>query len=341
MSRRLVTMITGGVMLVVLGVFGARLPVPYAALSPGPTLDTLGSVDNQQIINVSGRKPNDTAGHLNLTTVSVTDHLDLVSALRGWFDGEVAVVPREELFPPDQTPEQVDEQNARDFAQSQSNAVAAALRELKFPEKVVVQDLSDGSSPSKGKLKTGDVLQKINGVTVPDLAALEKVLTATAPGTAVTVDYIRAHKPASTTVTLTKASKRQGGALGVIVAMNPVAPYDVDIKVGEDIGGPSAGLMFALGILEKVGPTELTGGRFIAGTGTIDTDGKVGPIGGIPLKMIAARDKGAVVFLVPADNCEEARGAIPNGLQLVRVATLHDAVGALETLRGGGNPAGC
>jgi Lon-like protease len=341
MSRRLATMVTGGVMLVVLGVFGARLPVPYAALGPGPTLDTLGSVGNQQVISVTGRTPNAVAGHLNLTTVSVTDHLDLFTALRGWFDGEVSVVPREELFPPNQTPQQVDEQNARDFAQSESDAVVAALRELKFPEEVVVQDLSDDRSPSKDKLTTGDVLEKVNGVAVPDLKALEKVLTATAPGTTVTVDYLRARKPATASVTLAKAAKRQGGALGVLVAMNPVAPYDVDIKVGEDIGGPSAGLMFALGILEKVGPTELTGGRFIAGTGTIDPDGKVGPIGGIPLKMIAARDKGAVVFLVPAGNCAEAKGATPRGLQLVKVSTLHDALGALGLLRGGGAPAGC
>jgi Lon-like protease len=341
MSRRLVTLATGGVMLVVLAVIGARLPVPYAALGPGPTLDTLGSVGNQQIISVSGRAPNPVAGHLNLTTVSVTDHLDLFSALRGWFDGQIAVVPREELFPPDQTPQQVDEQNARDFAQSESDAVVAALRELKIPEKVVVQDLSDDSSPSKGKLRTGDVLVTLNGTAVPDLAALEKVLTATPAGTTVTVDYLRSRKAASAQVRLGKAPKRQGGALGVLVAMNPVPPYDVSIKVGEDIGGPSAGLMFALGILEKVGPTELTGGRFIAGTGTIDQDGKVGPIGGIPLKMIAARDKGAVVFLVPADNCAEAKGATPRGLQLVRVGSLHDALGALASLRAGRTPAGC
>ncbi len=340
MSRRVVTMASGGVMLVLLGLAGARMPVPYAALGPGPTLDTLGSVENQQIIQVVGRKPNQVAGHLNLTTVSVRDHLDLFSALSGWFDGESAVVPREELFPPDRTEKQVDEQNAREFSESQSDAVVAALRELKFPEKIVVQGLSP-DSPSKDKLRTGDVLDKVGGVAVPDLGALKKLLTTTAPGTTVTVDYLRDHKPASTTVTLGKAPERPGGALGVTVEMNPVAPYDVDINVGEDIGGPSAGLMFALGILEKVGPTELTGGRFIAGTGTIDPDGKVGPIGGIPLKMIAARHKGAAVFLVPADNCDEAKRATPAGLQLVKVGSLHGAVGALQTLRNGGTPPGC
>jgi len=333
-------MAAGGVMLILLGLAGARMPVPYAALGPGPTLDTLGSVEKQQVISVVGRKPNQVAGHLNLTTVSVRDHLDLFSALSGWFDGESAVVPREELFPPDQTEKQVDEQNAREFSESQSDAVVAALRELKFPEKVVVQGLA-ADSPSKGKLRTGDVLAKVGGVAVPDLGALKNVLTRTAPGTTVAVDYQRNHEPASTRVTLGKAPERPGGALGVTVAMNPVAPYDVNINVGEDIGGPSAGLMFALGILEKVGPTELTGGRFIAGTGTIDPDGKVGPIGGIPLKMIAARHKGAVVFLVPADNCDEAKRATPAGLQLVKVGNLHDALSALQTLRAGGTPPAC
>src|SRR5262249_12036159 len=157
----------------------------------------------------------------------------------------------------DKTSEQVNQENARDFAQSESDAVVAALRELKLPERVVVQDLSDAGSPSKGRLKTGDVLERVDGVAVPDLGALARVLTRTAPGTTVTVAFQRAHRPASATVTLGRAPKRSGGALGVLVAMDPVAPYDIDIKVGEDIGGPSAGLMFALGILEKVGPTEL------------------------------------------------------------------------------------
>jgi Lon-like protease len=341
MSRRVVTMSVGAVLLVLLGIVGAQLPVPYAALGPGPTLDTLGSVNNQEIITVDGRTPNATQGHLNLTTVSVTDHLDLFSALRGWFDGDVSVVPRAEIFPPDKTPQQVDQENTQAFADSENSAVVAALHELNMPDKVVVSSIAGDSSPSKDKLKVRDILVKVDGVEVKDLDGLTKLLTARQPGTKVRVEYERDHKPGSVDITLGKAPKRAGGALGVTVDFRPVAPYDVDIKVGEDIGGPSAGLMFALGIMEKVGPTELTGGKFIAGTGTIDDDGTVGPIGGIPLKMIAARDKGAVVFLVPADNCQEAKGATPDGLQLVKVSSLHQALGALQTLRSGGTPEGC
>ena len=106
----------------------------------------------------------------------------------------------------------------------------------------------------------------------------------------------------------------------------------------ERIGGPSAGLMFTLGIIDKLTDGDLTDGRFIAGTGTIDGDGKVGPIGGVLLKLITARDAGATVFLVPADNCAEAITQVPDGLQLVKVATVTDAMTALQTLKDGGTP---
>ncbi|MBI1759341.1 MAG: PDZ domain-containing protein [Actinobacteria bacterium] len=341
MSRRVVTMSVGAAMLLVLGVLGAQLPVPYAALGPGPTLNTLGSVGNQEIVSIDGRASNKTAGHLNLTTVSVQDHLDLLTAVRGWLAADVAVVPREEIYPPGRSEAQIERENSREFSQSQSNAVLAALGELNYPKRVVVQGLVEGSA-SRDKLRAGDVLVRLDGTAVATLEGLQAQLTALAPGTAVAVDYLRGHATGRATVTLGRAKERAGGALGVLVEMNPVATdFTVSIKVGEQIGGPSAGLMFALGILEKIGPQELTGGAFIAGTGTIDSDGKVGPIGGIPLKMIGARDKGATVFLVPAANCDEASRTTPAGLRLVRVDTLHGAVVALRGLQAGVTPPAC
>jgi len=107
---------------------------------------------------------------------------------------------------------------------------------------------------------------------------------------------------------------------------------DIRISLG-DIGGPSAGLMFALSVVDKLTPGEITGGRFVAGTGTITQDGRVGPIGGIPFKMAAAKAAGATVFMVPADNCTEARSTAPSGLELIRVATLSDAITGLDELR--------
>jgi PDZ domain-containing protein len=126
----------------------------------------------------------------------------------------------------------------------------------------------------------------------------------------------------------------------VLVRETPSAPVDVDIVV-QDVGGPSAGLLVTLGILVLVGDTDLTGGKKIAGTGTIDPDGTVGPIGGIQLKMVAARELGAVVFLVPADNCAEALQAPQPGLPLAKVSDLDDALTALADVRAGRTPPSC
>jgi PDZ domain-containing protein len=100
-------------------------------------------------------------------------------------------------------------------------------------------------------------------------------------------------------------------------------------------------LMFALAVVDKLSPGELTGGRFVAGTGAIDAAGDVSPIGGIPFKMRAAHDAGATVFLVPDENCTEAAATAPAGLQLIRVTGLGDAVTQLEALDGGAPPRSC
>jgi PDZ domain-containing protein len=126
----------------------------------------------------------------------------------------------------------------------------------------------------------------------------------------------------------------------VLVLQTPYAPFDVDIEV-DDVGGPSAGLMLTLGIIDMVGDTDLTEGAVVAGTGTISADGAVGPIGGIPLKMVAAREIDAELFLVPADNCAEALQNAQPGLPMARVATLDDALTALADLRAGTTPPGC
>jgi len=330
-------MITGAVLLVALLVGGSQLPVPYAELGPGPTLDTLGvDQSGKEIIQLTGRPEDETDGHLNLTTVSVRDRLDLLAAMRGWLDPERAVVPREEIFPPGQTPQETDERNTRDFVTSQNSAELAALAYLDLT-KVVVSSI-EPDSPSYRKLFAQDVITSVQGTKVGDVADLGKVLTATEPGTTVTVAYERSGRAGTTQITTAKGTDDSGATravLGVGVTLASTAPFKVKIALDDRIGGPSAGLMFALGILEKLGPEDLTGGRFIAGTGQIDVSGMVGPIGGIPLKLIAAKEKGATVFLVPAGNCAEAKRRPPDGLQLVKVESLSGAVDALEALDAG------
>jgi PDZ domain-containing protein len=337
MNRRVLTLITGAVLLLALLVGGSQLPVPYAELGPGPTLDTLGvDQSGKDIIQISGRSAEKTSGHLNLTTVSVRDRLDLLGALRGWLDPERAVVPREEIFPPGQTAQQTDEKNTRDFVDSQNSAELAALAHLKMT-KVVVSTVPD-DSPSHGKLAAKDVITAVQGHKVGDSVQLGDILQATTPGSTVTVAYERGGKPGTARITTAKGTDEDGksrAVLGVTITLASTAPFQVKIALDDRIGGPSAGLMFALGILEKLGTDDLTGGRFVAGTGTIDVSGAVGPIGGIPLKLIAARDKGATAFLVPSGNCAEASRNPPDGLRLIKVDSLSSAISALDELRAG------
>jgi Lon-like protease len=343
MSRRAATVITGLLLLVALAVGGSQLPVPYAELGPGPTLDTLGADQSgNEIIQLTGRAEDRTGGQLNLTTVSVRDRLDLLAAMRGWLDPERAVVPREEIFPPGQTEQQTDEKNTRDFVVSQDSAELAALAYLDLT-KVVITSVESGS-PSYGKLVAKDVVTAVQGRRVGDILDLGKVLRETRPGTTVTVAYERGGRAGTAQVTTAEGTDESGATravLGVGVRLESTAPFKVKIALDDRIGGPSAGLMFALGILEKVGPDDLTGGRSVAGTGQIDVSGAVGPIGGIPLKLIAAREKGASVFLVPAGNCAEATRRPPAGLQLVKVESLAGAVDALEALDQGRPAAAC
>jgi Lon-like protease len=337
MSRRVLTLIVGAVLLLALGIGGSQLPVPYVELGPGPTLDTLGvDQSGNEIIRLTGRTPDKTSGHLNLTTVSVRDRLDLLGAMRGWLDPKRAVVPREEIFPPGQTEQQTDEKNTKDFVTSQNSAELAALAYLDLTRVTVSSVESD--SPSYRKLAQGDVIAAVQGRKVGDIADLSAVMGAVKAGSTVKVDYVRGGRPGSVEVTTTEGEGTNGGTravLGVGVTLESTADFQVKIGLDDKIGGPSAGLMFALGILEKLGPEELTGGTFVAGTGQIDVSGAVGPIGGIPLKLIAAKDKGATVFLVPAANCAEATRNPPKGLQLVKVDSLSGAVDALEALKAG------
>jgi PDZ domain-containing protein len=251
----------------------------------------------------------------------------------------VAVVPEEVVYPPHETQEQTQQRNRQAFLSSEQEAEAAALGHLGYPDKVVVQGLS-GGSPSQGKLREGDAIEAVNGRPTPDADTLTKVLEAIPGGTTVTVAYTRLGKPGTAAITTKAASDRAGSLLGVVVMNAPSAPFDVDIHVA-DVGGPSAGLMLTLGILDLVGKQNLTGGKVVAGTGTIDPQGTVGPIGGIQLKMVAARDIGATMFLTPAQNCAEAKQAPQPRLTLAKVSNLDDALTALGDLRAGRTPPTC
>lgn len=338
MSRRALTLLVAGFLTLALAVGGAMLPVPYVVLSPGPTENTIGDVKGKPVITVAGHETFPTSGMLSMVTVAYQggpgNRIGLLTALRGWLDDTIAVVPEETIFPREQTVEEVEEENTAEMATSQETSTAAALRELKIAYQNVVKVAStDKGTPAEGKLQAGDLITAVDGTPATDMDAVAKAVRARKPGDDVVFGIER--KNVKQDVTVKTVAGADGQAIvGVRMGMSYKFPFTVNISVG-DVGGPSAGLMFSLGIYDKLTPGPLTGGKAIAGTGTMDGDGKVGAIGGIEQKMVGAKKAGATVFLTPSANCPAAVAAVPDGLRLVKVDTLDGAIKALDAIRTG------
>jgi PDZ domain-containing protein len=337
MSRRSLTLVIAGLATVAAIAIAVLFPVPYVILTPGPTLNTLGDSSGQPLISISGHPTYPTTGHLNMVTISYEggpgSNLNVFEALRAWLDPSEAVVPESELFPAGQSAQQTQAQDTEEMASSQELATAAALTQLHISYQTQVEVVSTVPGyPASKSLKAGDIIEAVDGTPVTGTTSLSSMITAHPVGTTLQIEVLRAGK----TLTLPVASKSSGGTavIGVKVQEEYKFPFNVQITVG-DIGGPSAGMMFALGIIDKLTTMNLSGGKFIAGTGEITASGQVEPIGGIQQKMVGARDAGATVFLAPAGNCSDTVGAVPAGLQVVKVSTLSQAVSDLEALKAG------
>ncbi|WAU85042.1 PDZ domain-containing protein [Streptomyces sp. Qhu-G9] len=353
MPRRTATMLASTLMLIALLCAGVFIKVPYSEMSPGPTVNTLGEHDGEPVLRISGRKTYATSGHLNMTTVRVTSadyNMNLAEAVYGWLAHDQKVVPHDTLYPDGKTEEQSTQENAEEFSQSQESAKVAALEQLDIPVKswVIVSTVVK-DTPAEGRLHAGDVIKAVDGTTVKAPGDVADLVTKHKPGEKVVFTIVPAKEQAAAEkekrtptgaqdVTLTTAKSDDDGEeraiVGISAGTDHTFPFTIDIKLA-DVGGPSAGLMFALGIVDKLTPGSLTGGKFVAGTGTIDDDGKVGPIGGIEMKTVGARDKGAQYFLTPKDNCAAAARDVPEGLTLIKVDTIDDAMSALKDIRGG------
>ncbi|MFF9477515.1 PDZ domain-containing protein [Streptomyces sp. NPDC014733] len=351
MPRRTATLLASILMLIALLCAGVLIPVPYSEMSPGPTVNTLGEHEGKPVLQISGRKTYPTDGHLNMTTVRVTGpdySMNLLEAVYGWLDPDSAVVPHKTLYPEGQTAEQADQENAEEFSQSQESAKVAALEQLHIPvaTQTVVASVLKGK-PADGLLHAGDVIKAVDGTPVKAKDDVTKLVTRHKPGEKVVFTVIPAKNAAAAEkkgqrpeggrkdITVPTVKAEGGRALvGIQAGVDHIFPFTIDVKLA-DVGGPSAGLMFALGIVDKLSKQSLTGGKFIAGTGTIDDQGKVGPIGGISMKTVGARAKGAEYFLTPKDNCASAAKDTPEGLTLVKVDTIGDAVQALKKISSG------
>ena len=341
-NGRYMIMVISGLLALGLGIGAAALPVPYVIESAGPTFNTLGKDGDKPVISISGHESFPAKGSLDLTTVVMTGGpktpATIFDVFRAWLDNSKAIYPEELIYPKGTTAEQTVKQGEVDMETSQENAVAAALRQLDIPfeQRLDVAGLSD-PSPSTGKIKEGDRLKSINGKAITSMGVVQAELAAGA-GAPVTVEVERNGALVTETVTPTK-NQADRYVLGVLLASDFTFPFDVSISL-DNVGGPSAGMMFALGIVDNLTPGDLTGGKHVAGTGTITADGAVGAIGGIAQKMIGARQHGATMFLAPAANCSDVVGHVPDGLQVVKVETLADATAAVERLGSGQDTAG-
>jgi Lon-like protease len=344
MSRRSLTLLIASVGTVVAIAIGVLVPVPYVILGPGPTLNTLGNDSSgHPLISISGHPSYATSGHLNMVTVSYQgcqgDQFNIFTALVAWLNPHEAVVPESEICPAGQTSQQTQQQDTQQMTGSQQLATAAALTELHIPystEVLVVQ--AEKGFPAAGVLKAGDVITAVDGKPVTTPAGLSTLIYAHPAGSTLTVTISRNGQRKQVPV----GTKQSGGhpVMGVEITEQYKFPFQVRITVG-NIGGPSAGMMFALGIIDKLTHLDLTGGKFIAGTGEIEANGKVDPIGGIQQKMVGARNAGATIFLTPASNCADTKGAVPTGMRLVKVSTLTQAVTYLEALKSGHQVPSC
>lgn len=334
---------------VLLGVL-ALAPSPYVVQQPGPVFDTLGTVpvgeegDEVPMIEVEGADTFETDGSLDMLTVSVVGTPEQrptwFEVATAWFDASKAVLPIDSVYPPGVTSEQRDEENQTLMTDSQQTAIAAALRSLDYDigQQVTIGDISEGS-PAEGAFEVGDVIERANGEDVTDVAALRRIIADNGASAPVSFDVLRDGQELSIDVTPAEQTLDDGStgvAVGVIATSTYDFPIDVSIQL-DNVGGPSAGMMFALGIIDKITEGSLTDGRTVAGTGTIDDAGVVGPIGGIRQKLYGARDAGAELFLAPASNCDEVVGHVPDGLDVYAVATLDDALDVLEATGEGGD----
>ncbi|MDN4174906.1 PDZ domain-containing protein [Nocardioides sp. SOB77] len=332
MTQRTLAALLAVPLVVALLVAAARVPLPYVTYEPGLTVDVLGEDGGREIVEIDGEQTYRDGGQLRMTTVFVSRpdaDVSLFEVVQDWLSDEAAVYPYDAVYEEGTTDQQNREEGAVDMVTSQDAATAVALTELGYDVEPAVEVLlvSEGT-PAEGRLQARDVFLEADGTAIEEPQDLVDAVQGAPAGEPVTFRVLR--KGEERTVEVVPELVDGEPQVGVRLGTGYTFPFEVSVNVDEAIGGPSAGLMFSLGIYDTLTEGSLTGDAIVAGTGTIDPEGNVGPIGGIQQKIVGARDAGAALFLVPPDNCADALGAPNEDMRLVRADTMHDAVEAID-----------
>lgn len=314
------------------------IPSPYVMESPGPIFNTIGEDDGEPIITVNGHETYETDGSLNLTTVFLngapTSTVRVADMVRAWFDGSRDIAPQELIYPSGTTADEVQQMNSAQMTSSQDLAVAAALDQLDedYAQRLSVADFT----PEAQEAGTDDVLQPEDEVVAAsgeEITGIEGLREAVNEAAGEPVELTVQRDGDELDVEVPTYLEADGDYyVGIMLQNTFDFPFEVDIRLN-DVGGPSAGLMFTLGIIDTLTSGSMTGGEQWAGTGTVDPDGRVGPIGGIPQKVVGAADQGAQYFLAPQENCSDLEGRIPDGIDVYPVTDVEQAQQTVEAVR--------
>lgn len=303
------------------------LKLPLFTLNPGPAHSA------GELIKVQAPKTYPIKGSFHITTVELYE-ASLIEAMRGWIDPDVAVVPVSAVYPKGKSREETDLELTAQMDESEYSASLSAMSELGYalePDGTLVRSIVQGS-PAAGHLQAGDVIVAVDGVKVRHNEDLIKAMNARKIGDEVSISVLREGNPNEFKLkTIGSGGEQSRPVVGMNLLQNYRLPFSINID-DKGIGGPSAGLMFAVTIVDLLEPDDLTSGKVIAGTGELFADGSVHPIGGVAQKIAAAERIHATTFLVPADELEEARDALGSDMEVIGVRTLHEAVEALRAL---------
>ena len=314
----------------------AALPTGYVIERPGQVFNVMGEISGQKVISSADVAVYESDSRFDITTVSLLGNREStpswVQVLWAWADPEQIVLPLDEVYPPSLTTAEIRAESSAQMEVSQQDAIAAALSELGYeiPRTLYVASVI-ADAPSSGILVAGDFVVSAGGSDVVSFDELKGQIQLS-EGQPMIIEVIRDSQPLSLEITPEKLET--DWVIGAMVGYTYGFPVDIQLQLG-DVGGPSGGLMFTLGILDALSEGSMAAGYHVSGTGTINAAGEVGPIGGVGLKMIAAKNSGADLFLVPQGNCEEAIGQIPDGLSVVTVRDLSEALEAIDALTKG------